>query len=135
MNKLSGSITEIQSHEGMSLVKVKTPNAVVFTSIVLDTPETAGYLKVGNSVNILFKETEVIISKDLHLNISIQNQVLCTIQSINTGVLLSQVNLTSGETTIKSIITSNACKQLELKANDEVMALIKTNEISLSRND
>jgi molybdopterin-binding protein len=135
MNILNGLITEIQSHEGISLVKVKAEEGIVFTSIVLDTSETADYLKEGNFVKIIFKETEVIISKDAHMTISVQNRIPCSVQSIKTGVLLSQVNLLFGEIVIKSIITSNACKQLELKENDNVIALVKTTEVSLSAND
>lgn len=134
MNTLNGTITAIQSHEGVSLVKVKSGNTI-FTSIVLDTPETVSYLRIDHPVKILFKETEVIIAKDLNPNISIQNRVLCSIQSIKKGVILSQIDLLSGEISIKSIITSNACNQLELKEKDTVLALIKTNEVSLSPND
>jgi molybdate transport system regulatory protein len=134
MNTLNGNITAIQSHEGISLVKVKS-NDTIFTSIVLDTPETASYLKIDHSVKIIFKETEVIISKDFAPNISIQNQLNCTIESIKKGILLSQINLTFGVTIIESIITTNACEQLLLNKNDTVLALIKTNEISLSPND
>jgi molybdate transport system regulatory protein len=134
MNTLNGNITTIQSHEGISLVKVKS-NDTIFTSIVLDTPETAYYLEIGHSVKIIFKETEVIISKDSNPNISIQNRLECTIESIKKGVLLSQINLNFGETIIESIITTNACEQLQLEKNATVMALIKTNEVSLSPND
>jgi molybdate transport system regulatory protein len=134
MNTLNGTITAIQSHEGLSLVKVKS-NHTIFTSIVLDTPETVSYLQLDHSVKIIFKETEVIISKDFNPNISIQNRILCTIQSIKKGVILSQINLLSDTVSIKSIITSNACDQLALKENDSVMALVKTNEVSLSPND
>ena len=134
MNTLNGIITAIRSHEGLSLVKVKSNNTI-FTSIVLDTPETVSYLKIDHSVKIIFKETEVIISKDFNPNISIQNRLLCTIQSIKKGVILSQINLVAGEIMIKSIITSNACDQLALKENDTILALIKTNEVSLSPND
>jgi len=134
MNTLSGNITAIQSHEGISLVKVKS-NDTIFTSIVLDTPETASYLDIGQPVQIIFKETEVIISKDLNPNISIQNRLQCTIESIKKGVLLSQINLNFGGTIVESIITTNACEQLQLEKNDTVLALVKTNEVSLSPND
>jgi molybdate transport system regulatory protein len=134
MNTLNGNITTIQSHEGISLVKVKS-NDTIFTSIVLDTPETSSYLEIGHSVKIIFKETEVIISKDSNPNISIQNRLQCTIESIKKGVLLSQINLNFGETIIESIITTNAYEQLQLEKNDTVIALVKTNEISLSPND
>lgn len=134
MNTLNGYITTIQSYEGISLVKVNS-NDTLFTSIVLDTTETASYLKNGHFVKIIFKETEVIISKDLNPNLSIQNRMLCTIESIIKGILLSQINLNFGDTIVESIITTNACEELQLKKNDTVLALVKTNEVSLSPND
>lgn len=134
MNVLNGIISEIQSHEGLSLVRVKS-NEFVFSSIVLDTAETSVYLKMEYPVKIIFKETEVIISKDLNPNISIQNKIPCRIESIKKGVILCQVNLIFKEQIIKSIITTNACEQLNLEENESVMALIKTNEVSLSAND
>lgn len=134
MNVLNGIISEIHSHEGLSLVRVES-NELVFSTIVLDTAETSGYLKKEHPVKIIFKETEVIISKDLNPNISIQNKISCRVESIKKGVILSQVNLIFKQQVIKSIITSNACEQLNLEENDSVMALIKTNEVSLSAND
>ena len=134
MNILNGIISQIQSHEGISLVRVQS-NDVTFSTIVLDTPETSDYLKIENPVKIIFKETEVVISKDLNPNISTQNKLLCRIESIHKGVILSQINLVHEQQIIKSIITRNACEELNLKENDTVLALIKTNEVSLSAHD
>ncbi|GAA3744136.1 hypothetical protein GCM10022422_30240 [Flavobacterium ginsengisoli] len=131
MNVLKGIITEIQSHEGISLVKLKS-NENIFTSIILDVPD---YLKENNTVKIIFKETEVIISKDLNPSISVQNQICGRIESIKKGVILSQITLSIGEDKIQSIITTNACEQLDLKENQNILALIKTNEVSLSAYD
>lgn len=134
MNILNGTISQIQSHEGISLVRVQS-NDVTFSTIVLDTPETSDYLKLQNPVKIIFKETEVVISKDLNPNISTQNKLLCRIESIHKGVILSQINLVHEQQVLKSIITRNACEELNLKENDTVLALIKTNEVSLSAHD
>lgn len=134
MNILNGIISQIQSHEGISLVRVQS-NDVAFSTIVLDTPETSDYLKIENPVKVIFKETEVVISKDLNPNISTQNKFLCRIESIQKGVILCQINLVYEQQVIKSIITRNACEQLDLKENDTVLALIKTNEVSLSAHD
>ncbi|MBJ2125927.1 TOBE domain-containing protein [Flavobacterium sp. IB48] len=131
MNVLKGIITKIQSHEGISLVKLKS-NENIFTSIILDVPD---YLKENNTVKIIFKETEVIISKDLNPSISVQNQLYGRIESIKKGVILSQITLSIGEDKIQSIITTNACEQLDLKENQNILALIKTNEVSLSAYD
>ena len=134
MNILKGNISEIQSFEGISLVKVKSHD-FIFSSIVLDTPDSADYLKESQAVKIIFKETEVIISKDLNPKISVQNQIPCIVKSVKKGIILSQINLLADQQNIQSIITSNACEQLNLKENDNVIALIKTNEVSLSADD
>lgn len=133
MNKLTGNITAIQTSNTLSLVKITVDNTF-FTAIVIDTPETLSYLKMGNSAKLFFKETEVIIAKTTDLNISVQNKLLCKISNINSGEILSEISLEFGNNTIQSIITTNACQQLNLQENDEVMALIKTNEISLAAN-
>ncbi|MDO9138420.1 MAG: tobe domain protein, partial [Lutibacter sp.] len=76
MNILSGNITSIQGSESLSLVKIAVGNAI-FTAIIIDTPESDNYFKIGNKVNVYFKETEVIIAKNEPMNISIQNKILC----------------------------------------------------------
>lgn len=134
MNKLTGHITNIKTYEGISLVRALV-NATEFTSIVIDTPQTASYLQQGGEVQLIFKETELIIAKDLQPNISIQNRLPCRIASIKKGVLLCEITLIFGQNQIKSIITSKACEELQLKEQEEILALIKTNEISLSAND
>ncbi|MDO9594313.1 MAG: TOBE domain-containing protein [Lutibacter sp.] len=134
MNILSGNITSIQGSESLSLVKIAVGNAI-FTAIIIDTPESDNYFKIGNKVNVYFKETEVIIAKNEPMNISIQNKILCNIEAIRNGEILSELHLSFGEFKIKSLITTNACKTLNLKNGDAVLALIKTNEVSLSPND
>ncbi|MDO9274230.1 MAG: TOBE domain-containing protein [Lutibacter sp.] len=134
MNILKGNITSIKGSESLSLVK-NAVGSTIFTSIIIDTPESETYFKTGNSVKVYFKETEVIIAKNEPLNISIQNKIICIIDSIRNGEILSELQLSFGEFTIKSIITTNAVKILNLKNGDTVLALIKTNEVSLSPND
>lgn len=134
MNILKGNITNIKGSESLSLVKIAV-GSTTFTAIIIDTPESEDYFKIGNSVNVYFKETEVIIAKNEPLNISIQNKIICKIDSMKQGEILTELHLSFGEFNIKSIITSNAVKTLNLKNDDFVLALIKTNEVSLSPND
>ena len=135
MNHLKGIITEIQSHEGLSLVKVEGSHKCMFTSLVMDDAESADWLRQGQKVNLHFKEIEVMISKDPDAKVSTQNRIPSKIKSIDAGAILCQLELLFGETIITSIITTNACKQLNLQENDLVTALIKTNEISVSPDD
>lgn len=134
MNIFTGNITSIKGSESLSLVKIEV-GGIIFTSIIIDTPESDNYFKIGNSVKIYFKETEVIIAKNEPLSISIQNKIPCSIIAMKLGEILTELHLRFGEINIKSLITTNACKTLNLKNGDAVLALIKTNEISLSPND
>jgi molybdate transport system regulatory protein len=134
MNVLPGEIMEIITEDEISLVKIKMDDQV-FSSIVLDTPATCPYLKTGNPVKLLFSESEVIIARTFPLAISVQNKIGCRITSIKSGKILCELTLDIDGRQIRSIITRNACEQLNLRENDTITALVKTNEVSLSAND
>jgi molybdate transport system regulatory protein len=131
MNKILGTITEITTEGSLSLVKLKAQNSIL-TSIVIDTQETASYLKTGNEIKILFKETEVILAKEITGIISLQNKMECIVDSFEKGNLLCKIVLNFGANKITSVITRTAFDQLDIQENDEITAMIKTNEISLS---
>lgn len=130
MNSLIGKISSIKSHENLSIVKIDI-GEYSFTTVVIETAETVDYLKIDSEIKVLFKETEVLLCLKPYPKISLQNRIDCKIQEIAKGKLLSQISMKSSIGEIKSIITTNAVEQLELKVNAEVIAMIKTNEIML----
>jgi len=130
MNKLYGEISDITSHEGISLVKIKTAQATMGT-VVIDTPQSCDYLKIDKKITVAFKETEVAIAlKDLG-PISLSNQLTCKITHIENGKILAKISLTCKDAKITSIITTNSSKRLGLEVGLDIIALIKANEISL----
>jgi len=130
MNKLRGRITRIESNDHVSLVDVDV-SGDNFTATLLETPEDAPYLKVGNNVDVLFKETEVSLAKGLSGLISLRNRVLTTVKLVRSGVILSEVVLDYRGQTISSIITTGSIKRLDIKPGDQVEALVKANEVTL----
>ena len=58
MNRLTGQILSVRTHQGTSLVECATA-AGTLSSVVLDTPESAPWLEVGQELSLLFKESEV----------------------------------------------------------------------------
>jgi molybdate transport system regulatory protein len=134
MNVLPGIIQQIQTEGHLSLVRIKVDNDL-FSSIVIDTPQTASYLAIDTKIDILFKENEVVIAKSFSGQISMQNRFVCTIRSIEKGKLLSKLVLNYHQHTITSLITTNATEQLQCIVGDQVIAMVKTNEISLSPHD
>lgn len=130
MNKLRGRIISIQSNDHVSLVDVAV-NDDIFTATLLETPDDAPYLKVGNVVEVLFKETEVSLAKGLSGLISLRNRINTTVSAVRSGVILSEVVLVYGAYTLSSIITTGSIKRLDIKPGDSVEALVKANEVTL----
>ena len=132
MNSLKGHIKEVQVNGSLSLVTVALSDQILFKAIIIETPETASYLTAGHLVKVLFKETEVIIGKDIKHLISLENQLRGIIKRIERGLLLSNILINTPAGEISSIITTNAVEQLGLKEELTVCAMVKTNEIMLS---
>ncbi|HIP29961.1 MAG TPA: tobe domain protein [Sulfurospirillum arcachonense] len=130
MNKLYGKISKITSHEGISLVNIKT-EYVTLGTVLIDTPQSCSYLKIGKKITVAFKETEVAIALPNLGTISMANQINCKISKIENGKVLAKISLTCKDGNITSIITTNSSQRLQLKERLEVIALIKANEISL----
>ena len=131
MNTLKGEIASVTVNGSLSLVKVKVGETRL-SAIVIDTPETATHLQPGNDINLIFKETEVIVGKGTDHVISLQNKMTGKVISIESGDLLSKLTLDTVAGEITPIITTNAVTQLQLKPGTSVTAMVKTNEMMLS---
>ena len=131
MNVLNGIVESVAVNGNLSLVRVRV-GEIHLSSIVVDTPETVSYLQQDHPVQVIFKETEVIIGKGDDHQISLQNRMVGTIRTIETGDLLSKLTLDTTIGPIVSVITANAVRQLELAEGMRVTAMIKTNEMMLS---
>jgi len=130
VNKLRGRITGIESNDHVSLVDVDVYGDS-FTATLLETPEDSPYLQVGSEVIVLFKETEVSLAKGLSGLISLRNRVNAIVKQVRSGVILSEVVLEYRGQTLSSIITTRSITRLDIKAGDEVEAMVKANEVTL----
>ena len=132
MNILKGKISSIKVNGDLSIVKVNLGHTT-FSTILIDTPNTADYLKLDNEVSVIFKETEVILGVGDMSGISLRNKLVGKVSSIESDKLLSKVTVETDLGPITSIITSNAVAQLKIIEGLEVNAMIKTNELMLSK--
>lgn len=131
MNILKGIIEKVSLSGSLTLLGIKVGD-IPMSAIVIDTPETAPYLKPKGEITVVFKETEVIIAKGNTDQISMRNKFKGIIDVVESKELLSKLTIDTSVGKITSIITTNAVNQLELKKGIEVTAMIKTNEIMLS---
>lgn len=132
MNILTGHIANIKVNGELSIVKVKV-GPVLFSTIVIDTPDTAPFLKPDNRVKVIFKETEVILGVGDMTGISLRNKMKGKVSDIESDTLLSKVTIETEIGEITSIITSNAVKNLKIILGMEITAMVKTNELMLSK--
>ncbi len=132
MNKLTGKISKIQQSGAILLVDVDV-DGHGFSAMLIESATQPEWLQTGNTIELVFKETEVSLAKNLSGMISMRNRMKCTVLQIERGELLSKVSLQFQKYTITSAITTRSVNSLDLKIGDEVEALVKANEVSLMK--
>ena len=131
MNNFEGFIKTVHVNGNLSIVDIEVTSDILMKAIIIDTPETASYLKSSAKVSILFKETEVIIGLGDQSGISLQNKIPAIITHLEIGNLLCKLDLKSDAGIFTAIISAAAAVALDLKVEDEVIAMIKLNEVML----
>lgn len=132
MNKLTGTISKIQKSGAILLVDVDV-DGHGFSAMLIESATQPEWLREGNSIDLVFKETEVSLAKNLSGLISMRNRMKCTVEQIKRGELLSEISLKFQKYSVISAITTRSVNSLQLAVGDEVEALVKANEVSLMK--
>ncbi|SFV61525.1 Molybdate-binding domain of ModE [hydrothermal vent metagenome] len=88
-------------------------------------------IKIGDIVYITIKSTNIALSKNLPEDISITNRLNAKIIDINNGEILTAIKLDIDGFILESIITTKAYLDMNLNIDDKIIALIKSNEITI----
>lgn len=132
MNKLPATITAIQQSGTILLVDAEVEGQG-FSALLIESVSRPEWLEVGKAVDLVFKETEVSLARNLQGQISMRNRMKCIVLKIDKGELLSTITLKFKSFTIVSAITTRSVNSLQLEIGDEVDALVKANEVSLMK--
>lgn len=132
MNRLPGKISLIQQSGAILLVDIDV-DGHGFSAMLIESATQPQWLQTGNTIDLLFKETEVALAKNLSGLISMRNRMKCTVQHIERGALLSKISLQFQKYIVTSAITTRSVDALQLAIGDEVEALVKANEVSLMK--
>ena len=92
----------------------------------------ASKFALDDEIDLGFKSSDVILSKDKLSNSSLENELKCVIEAINFGEILSVISLKCGEIYFEAIISNHALKTMNIGENDEVFAYIKSTSIHIS---
>jgi molybdate transport system regulatory protein len=132
MNILTGKITKIQQSGAILLVDVDVEGQG-FSALLIESATPSNWLKESNTIDLVFKETEVSLAKGLSGLISLRNRMLCQVVKVERGELLSKISLQFQQHRITSAITTRAVDSLQIVVGDTVEALVKANEVSLMK--
>ncbi|MFZ6845499.1 TOBE domain-containing protein [Undibacterium sp. RuTC16W] len=134
MNKFSGKIAAIDAYGSVAVVDVMV-GSHCFTATLMGAADQLEVWRSGQAVNLLFKETEVALAKNLSGQISLRNRMPSIITSIEYGQLLTRVVMRMDGLDLSSVITTRSARSLTLAVGDQVEGLVKSNEMSLFAGD
>ncbi len=132
MNSLTCTIKDVETDKDLSIVTLELADGTLFKSIVIDSADSSSNLKQGNSLKVLFKETEVAIGTTYIDSISLQNKIGGSITVIEKELLVSNIHIKTEAGPIRAMISTEAVNQLQLDIGQQVFAFIKLNELMLS---
>ena len=126
INNLEAKVISIQSVEDLDIVKFEFENHIL-SMMSLGLKDT----KINSRVILSANPSHIAIAKDFSGLLSYSNQIKTKITHIEMGELLCSIELEIGKHKLNSLITASSAKRLNLKINDEVLALIKASELSI----
>jgi molybdate transport system regulatory protein len=130
MNIFPGTISAIEAHGSVAIVDVSVGDHC-FTATLLGSHEQLTQWKLGQAVQLLFKESEVALAKNLSGQISLRNRLPGRVTAIEVGQVLTRALIDMDGLQFSSIITSRSARGLQLAVGDLVEGLVKSNEMSL----
>ena len=128
MNILPATITAVISSEHLSILTVKVGDDS-FHLLLAETSYAENL--VETNVTLAFKETEVILSQTYTQTTA--NIQRASVQKIERGIVLSQITLTYGDSTVIALVPSLTFDTLAIREGDSLFWMVQPSEISLLR--
>ena len=131
-NQLAGTVSTVTPGEVMATVKVRLSGGQEITAaITLQSVRELGIAE-GSAVHALVKSTEVSLATREVAGVSIRNQLPGRVTDVTTGDAMASVKVTVPGGELTSAITKEAVIDLGLVTGSNVVALIKSTEVSLA---
>ena len=127
MNRIDAVVTAIESFENITIVSFEAAGQPMrMMALELDKS-----LIVGSKVTLGAKASNIALAREFNGLLSISNQLKVTIESINNGKLLSSIKFSFAGSLTESIITRESVSRMNLQAGTNIIALIKSSELSI----
>ncbi len=127
MSILKAQIVDIQNVDNLHIVKFD----FFGKQLSMMSLELNDNIQIGTNVILKTKATSIAIAKNFTGELSYSNKLNSKIIAIQNGKLLTTIKLQTNDTVLESIITKDSSLRMDLKVGDDVVALIKANELSI----
>ena len=127
MSIINASITEIQSVDSLNIVSFD----FFGTTLKMMSLDLSEAMQVGREVRLNVKPFHITVVKDFYGDISYSNRLDAVVKSCENGELLSSIKLSVNGVILESIITKELALEMKLKAGDNVLVMIKANDLSI----
>lgn len=125
MNKILCTITDIVSDEQIALVSMCSKEHI-FTAMLL-----GHHLEIGMEVNVLFKETEVMICDSSYSKISARNRFVSKVLSVHKTKTISRVVFEFEGGVISSLVSTPALEELMIAEGLVFGWFVKSSEVMI----
>ncbi len=127
MNKIPATVTAIERADTINIVSF----GVAGQTMRMMALELDRRLTTGTEVILGAKATNIALAKEINSLMSISNQLPVKVEDVDLGVLLCSVKFRFAGHLLESIITRESALKMGLDAGDEIVALIKSSELSI----
>lgn len=127
---IRAKIVQISSKDGVSFFELECLN--LGTNLYMLALNEASKFALNDEVSLNFKSSDVILSRLRLEASSLENELKCEVTAVTRGEILSIVSLKCEQLCFEAIISNHALKGLNLEANDELFAYIKSTSIHVS---
>ncbi len=131
-NQITGKVTEVVDGAVNSEVAIGAGENSIKAIITKNSAKDMD-IKVGDELIAIIKASNVILAKDLPSKISARNLIKAKVKNVQNGEVNSEISLDADGVELTSIITIGSTKELDIKAGDEIYAIIKASTIILAK--
>ncbi|MEV1069089.1 TOBE domain-containing protein [Streptomyces sp. NPDC050263] len=131
-NQLPGTVTAVHPGEVMATVKIHLDGGQNLTAAITLEAVDELALTAGTAVRALVKSTEVSLATGAVDGLSIRNRLPGAITGLTVGGVMASVRISVAGGELTAAITKEAATDLGLFVGSDVVALIKSTEVSLA---
>lgn len=127
MNRIPAILVQLEHENGVTLIDAQASSHSFSAMLVGDQPD----LSPGAAITLVFKETEVAIARNLGGQISLRNRVPARISNLESGKLLTRVEMDFAGVPVYAVITTGSAERMALHVDAQVEWLVKANEMGI----